>query len=95
VQSEKTGDENDDDDDADDVENVHDVLRLRHTRFQNEKHGAPTGTSRPTSMFRKPREPSTVKVVNSIQIDIVDRHTIDAGRVTAAAAAPYLVSPVF
>jgi hypothetical protein len=37
-------------------------------------------------MFRKPPEPSTVKVVNSIQIDIVDRHTIDAGRVTAAAA---------
>jgi hypothetical protein len=46
-------------------------------------------------MFHKPRELSTVKVVNSIQIDIIDRHTIDAGRVTAAAAAPHPVSPVF
>ena len=36
VQPEKAGDEKDDDDDADDVENVHGVLRLRHTRFQNE-----------------------------------------------------------
>jgi hypothetical protein len=45
--------------------------------------------------FRKPWEPSTVKVVNSIQIDIVDRHTIDVGRVSAAAAAPHFVSPAF
>jgi MtN3 and saliva related transmembrane protein len=36
VQPEKAGDEKDDDDDADDVENIHGVLRLRHTRFQNE-----------------------------------------------------------
>ena len=36
MQPEKAGDEKEDDDDADDVENVHGVLRLRHTRFQNE-----------------------------------------------------------
>jgi hypothetical protein len=36
VQPEKACNKEDDDDDADDVENVHGVLRLRHTRSQNE-----------------------------------------------------------
>jgi hypothetical protein len=34
-------------------------------------------------------------MVNSIQIEIIDRHTMDAGRVPAAAAAPHSVSPAF
>jgi hypothetical protein len=33
--------------------------------------------------------------VNSIQTNIVNGHTIDSGRVTAAVAAPHSVSPAF
>jgi hypothetical protein len=36
VQPEEAGNKENDDDDADDVENIHDVLRLRHARFQHE-----------------------------------------------------------
>jgi hypothetical protein len=34
VQPEKACNKDNDDDHADDVENIHDVLRLRHARFQ-------------------------------------------------------------
>jgi hypothetical protein len=44
-------------------------------------------------MFRKPREPSTVKVVNSIQTDIVNGCIIDLARGAAVAAVPHSVSP--
>ena len=95
MQPEKARDEKDDDDDADDVENVHGVLRLRHTRFQNESTALQQERPDLQVCSVSHGEPSTVKMVNSIQIDIVDRRTIDAGRVTAAAAAPHSVSPVF
>lgn len=95
VQPEKACDKEDHDDDADDVENVHGILRLRHARFQHESTALQQGTSRSASKFHRPRKPSAGRVVNFIQTDVVNGHTIDSSRVIAVAAAPHSVSPAF